>query len=117
MTVAVTPNGYADAIKGDKFVMPEEREMTVNTFLDVLLGSQRESSNGVFYIQKQNSNLVDEFSSVMEDVKPFDWAGKAFGEIQATYLISFLDTSNLNIPGSLRGGSLHAAHTCLVYIV
>lgn len=80
VTVAVTPNGYADAIKGDRFVMPEEREMTVNNFLDILLGSQRASSNGVFYIQKQNSNLVDEFSSIMEDVKPFDWAGKAFGK-------------------------------------
>ena len=36
ITVAVTPNGYADAVHGDKFVMPEQRTITFNTFLDIL---------------------------------------------------------------------------------
>jgi len=80
VTVAVTPNGYADAIQGNRFVMPEERRMSMGTFLDKLQSPTKDQANGVFYIQKQNSNLKDEFSSLMKDVKPFDWAQKAFGK-------------------------------------
>ena len=81
VTVAVTPNGYADAICGDRFVMPEEREMTMAQFLDILHGDQKDKANGVFYIQKQNSNLMDEFSSIIKDISPCEWAETAFGEI------------------------------------
>lgn len=79
VTVAVTPNGYADAITDGKFVMPEQRLMTVGQFLDVM--ESPESKNGIFYIQKQNSNLTDEFVSVMEDVEgEIEWGSEAFGK-------------------------------------
>ena len=78
VTVAVTPNGYADAITDGKFVMPEQRMMTVGSFLDIL--EQPEETNGVFYIQKQNSNLTDEFSSIISDVETeIPFGSEAFG--------------------------------------
>ncbi|XP_060552824.1 bifunctional peptidase and (3S)-lysyl hydroxylase Jmjd7-like isoform X2 [Ruditapes philippinarum] len=79
VTVAVTPNGYADAVTDGKFVMPEERMMKLSQFLDIL--DKPESAKGVFYVQKQNSNLTDEFVSVMEDVDPeIKWGSDAFGK-------------------------------------
>lgn len=38
ISVAVTPNGYADAVSGDRFVMPEERRMTFSSVLDIMVG-------------------------------------------------------------------------------
>lgn len=38
ISVAVTPNGYADAVSGDRFVMPEERQMTFSSVLDIMEG-------------------------------------------------------------------------------
>ncbi|ESO91613.1 hypothetical protein LOTGIDRAFT_122126, partial [Lottia gigantea] len=64
VTATVTPNGYADAVCDGKFVMPEERSMTMSDFLDVLDTNSKE----VFYIQKQNSNLTEEFQSIIKDV-------------------------------------------------
>lgn len=68
VTVAITPNGYADAIavKGDKeyFVLPEEKEMLMEEFLDRL----DEKSGPVHYIQKQNSNLTEDFSDLFCDI-------------------------------------------------
>lgn len=79
VTVAVTPNGYADAVVGNRFVMPEEREMKFSTFLDILDGKVQEQ--GIFYVQKQNSNLTDEFQELCEEAA-FDisWATEAFGK-------------------------------------
>ena len=78
MTVTVTPNGYADAVTDGKFVMPEERRMTISKFLDIL--DKPSSANGVFYIQKQNSNLTDEFSILLKDVDAdIPWGTEAFG--------------------------------------
>ena len=79
VTVSVTPNGYADAVYHGKFVMPEERNMTMNNFLHIM--NNPDSANGVFYVQKQNSNLTDEFSNIMDDVKSFCWAETAFGKL------------------------------------
>lgn len=78
VTVAVTPNGYADAVYQGKFVMPEERKMSMNSFIDTM--NNPGSVNGVFYVQKQNSNLTDEFSCIIKDVEPFSWAETAFGK-------------------------------------
>lgn len=41
ISVAVTPNGYADAINGDRFVMPEERQMSFSSVLDIIEGKVR----------------------------------------------------------------------------
>ncbi|XP_059166545.1 bifunctional peptidase and (3S)-lysyl hydroxylase Jmjd7-like [Physella acuta] len=79
VTVAVTPNGYADAISNGRFVMPEERKMAMSEFLDILF-KPTQDKKGVFYIQKQNSNLKDEFSCLMEDVDAhISWGTEAFG--------------------------------------
>lgn len=79
VTVAVTQNGYADAVYQDKFVMPEERTMTVNQFLDIL--EDPFHGKGVFYIQKQNPNLTDEFATLLEDMEAnVAWASEALGE-------------------------------------
>ncbi|KAL5007907.1 hypothetical protein ScPMuIL_016713 [Solemya velum] len=80
VTVTVTPNGYADAVTDGKFVMPEERRMLFGTFLDIVEGEI--PANGTFYIQKQNSNLTDEFASLLADAEQdLDWGNEAFGEL------------------------------------
>ena len=79
VTVAVTPNGYADAVVGEKFVMPEEREMTFSEFLDILEGKIQD--RGIYYVQKQNSNLTDEFQELLdESASDISWATEAFGK-------------------------------------
>lgn len=42
--MAVTPNGYADAVVGDRFVMPEERQMSFSSVLDIIEGKVRPCS-------------------------------------------------------------------------
>ncbi|XP_036398850.1 bifunctional peptidase and (3S)-lysyl hydroxylase JMJD7 isoform X4 [Megalops cyprinoides] len=44
ISVAVTPNGYADAVLGDRFIMPEERHMTFSSLLDIM--EQKEEGQG-----------------------------------------------------------------------
>ena len=74
----MTPNGYADAVYNDRFVMPEERVMTVGKFLDIIEGKVK--ANGIFYIQKQNSSFTDEFKDLIPDAAiDIDWATEAFG--------------------------------------
>ncbi|XP_011704970.1 PREDICTED: jmjC domain-containing protein 7, partial [Wasmannia auropunctata] len=82
VSVAVTPNGYADAIakRDDKefFVMPEERILAMSMFLDTL-ENRRESS--IFYIQKQNSNFIQSFRKLWPDAEiEISWASEAFGK-------------------------------------
>ncbi|KAK3730750.1 hypothetical protein QZH41_007120 [Actinostola sp. cb2023] len=80
VTVAVTPNGYADAVVGDQFVMPEERTMKMGHFLDIL--DHEVNENGIFYIQKQNSNFTEEFSEIIQDAAlDIPWASEAFGKL------------------------------------
>ncbi|KAH9373200.1 hypothetical protein HPB48_004945 [Haemaphysalis longicornis] len=80
VTVAVTPNGLADAVHGSLFVTPEERVMKFGKFLDILEG--HEQSEAVFYIQKQNSNFTDEFVTLAGDVeRDVAWATEAFGKV------------------------------------
>eukprot|EP00092_Neocalanus_flemingeri_P026371 GFUD01028587.1.p1 GENE.GFUD01028587.1~~GFUD01028587.1.p1 ORF type:complete len:325 (-),score=73.91 GFUD01028587.1:9-983(-) len=79
VSVTVTPNGYADAPQGGLFVMPEERTMNMGDFVDII--ENPESANGVFYIQKQNSNLTEEFKDIIGDIEAdLDWATEAFGK-------------------------------------
>ncbi|CAN7998216.1 unnamed protein product [Ixodes hexagonus] len=78
VSVAVTPNGYADAVRDGMFVMPEERQMPFAEFLDIL--ERRDDSRGVFYVQKQNSNFTGEFERLADDVDAdVAWATAAFG--------------------------------------
>ena len=82
--VAVTPNGYADAIiyEGSlegKFVMPCEDSMTFKDFIDTLETPDK-AENGIYYIQRQNSNLTEEMSELLQDIKELNWAKEAFGK-------------------------------------
>ncbi|XP_046873564.1 bifunctional peptidase and (3S)-lysyl hydroxylase JMJD7 isoform X2 [Hypomesus transpacificus] len=80
ISVAVTPNGYADAVNGDRFVMPEERKMTFSSLLDVIEG--KVESKGVFYVQKQCSNLMEELPELTGDVEPhIPWMSEALGKL------------------------------------
>lgn len=71
VAVAVTPNGYADGIAMKKpenreyFVMPDEQTMSMGDFLDRL--DDRKSEH-ICYIQKQNSNLENDFMELHEDI-------------------------------------------------
>lgn len=69
--IAVTPNGLADGIaekypENEKyFVLPEEQIMTFAHFLDQL---DDKNSPNVLYLQKQNSNLSEDFPELMTDI-------------------------------------------------
>ncbi|XP_022097445.1 jmjC domain-containing protein 7-like [Acanthaster planci] len=87
VTVAVTPNGLADAVYQDKFVMPEERLMQFASFLDIIEGrlpgeaQHAQEQSEVFYVQKQNSNLLSEFNDIIDDVETeLPWASEALGK-------------------------------------
>ncbi|KAM6968880.1 bifunctional peptidase and (3S)-lysyl hydroxylase JMJD7 isoform 1-T1 [Tautogolabrus adspersus] len=80
ISVAVTPNGYADAVSGDRFVMPEERKMTFSAVLDVIQGKVQQ--RGVLYVQKQCSNLLDELPELTDDLEPHvPWMSTALGKL------------------------------------
>lgn len=77
--MAVTPDGYADAVRGDRFVMPAERRLPLSCVLDVLEG--RAQHPGVLYVQKQCSNLLTELPQLLPDLEPHvPWASEALGE-------------------------------------
>lgn len=84
VVVAVTPNGYADAVAFDTethqeyFVMPEERKMKFSDFWKAL--EHPDKYSGVYYLQRQNSNLTEEFPELLEDIeRHIPWATEAFG--------------------------------------
>ncbi|XP_076834808.1 bifunctional peptidase and (3S)-lysyl hydroxylase JMJD7 [Brachyhypopomus gauderio] len=80
ISVAVTPSGYADAVSGDRFVMPEERHMTFSSLLDIVEGKAK--SSGVFYVQKQCSNLTEELPELTGDVQThISWMSEALGRL------------------------------------
>ncbi|XP_055592680.1 bifunctional peptidase and (3S)-lysyl hydroxylase Jmjd7 [Uranotaenia lowii] len=68
VTVAVTPNGYADGLASldgeEYFVLPLEMEMPMDEFLDALDRKDRD----ILYIQRQNSNLVEDFEELWQDI-------------------------------------------------
>lgn len=77
VTVSVTPNGLADAVVDDKFILPYETKMKLR---DVLAELQNPEPSRVLYLQRQNSSLTEEFSSLMEDIEgDLEWASAAFG--------------------------------------
>ena len=76
--VAVTPNGYADAITNDVFVMPHEKVMPFEDFIKVI--ESPEKYQGIHYIQRQNSNLNQEMPELLDDISELNWAKEAFGK-------------------------------------
>lgn len=83
VTVAVTPNGLADAVNGDRFVMPEERRMTMSEVLDIIQGkAQKPKGAGVYYVQKQCSNLLQELPELTSDLETHvSWMSTALGKL------------------------------------
>lgn len=86
LRVAVTPNGYADAVDAQRrgnerkefFVMPDERTMTMSKFLDTL----ETFEENVYYVQRQNSNFTEDFPELQDDIESeIPWASKAFARI------------------------------------
>lgn len=71
ITVAVTPNGYADGLSlqhpsgKEFFVMPEEQTMSMENFIDRLDDT---NDSNVCYIQKQNSNLIEDLPELHADI-------------------------------------------------
>uniref|UniRef100_A0ABM5FAB4 Bifunctional peptidase and (3S)-lysyl hydroxylase JMJD7 isoform X1 n=2 Tax=Pogona vitticeps TaxID=103695 RepID=A0ABM5FAB4_9SAUR len=108
VSVAVTPNGYADAVYQDWFVMPEERHMPFSTFLDIV--EKKVILPGVFYVQKQCSNLTEEFPELMDDVEPeIPWMSQALGKKP--------DAVNFWLGESTAVTSLHKDHYENLYCV
>ncbi|XP_048806152.1 bifunctional peptidase and (3S)-lysyl hydroxylase JMJD7 isoform X3 [Lagopus muta] len=108
VSVAVTPNGYADAVFHDRFVMPEERQMPFMDFLDIV--EKKVTSPNVFYVQKQCSNLTEEFPELICDVQPdIPWMSEALGKRP--------DAVNFWLGESAAVTSLHKDHYENLYCV
>ena len=54
--ISITPNGLADAVHNDRFVLPFEIMMEFKDFLNCLNESLH-ASGSVYYLQSQNDNL------------------------------------------------------------
>ncbi|XP_065657206.1 bifunctional peptidase and (3S)-lysyl hydroxylase Jmjd7 isoform X1 [Hydra vulgaris] len=107
ITVALTPNGYADAPQGDYFVMPYEIETTFKNFLHDL---QREDKTDVLYLQNQNSSFTKQFSELIPDAAlDISWASEAFGKIP--------DAINFWMGSSNSVTSMHKDHYENMYAV
>ncbi|KAE8587146.1 hypothetical protein XENTR_v10021878 [Xenopus tropicalis] len=108
VSVAVTPNGYADAVYKNRFVMPEERTMFLSDFLDIV--EKKSNTPGVFYIQKQCSNLTEEFPELVEDVENhIPWMSETLGKSP--------DAVNFWLGESAAITSLHKDHYENLYCV
>lgn len=80
VSVAVTPDGFADAVKDNRFVMPEERTMKLSHVLDIIQGKV-DKGGGVFYVQKQCSNLLLELPELTSDLDThISWMSTALGK-------------------------------------
>lgn len=61
------------ALVKERFVMPEERSIKFGHFLDVLEAPESHPQQ-IFYIQKQNSNLTEEFAELLQQARYFYFA-------------------------------------------
>ncbi|KIO29112.1 hypothetical protein M407DRAFT_55914, partial [Tulasnella calospora MUT 4182] len=87
VSVAVTPDGYADALKRGPdgittyFTEPHTQHMVMANLLSLLSDPHFSQSSEVVYLQSQNGNLNDpegEFASLREDVPAqIPWASEA----------------------------------------
>ncbi|CAO3650939.1 unnamed protein product [Cunninghamella blakesleeana] len=84
ITVAVTPNGYADAViydpktKQNYFVLPHEEQMSFKEFLTHL---HDKNNKNAYYISLQNGNLPMEYKPLIDDVdSEISWCSQALGK-------------------------------------
>lgn len=76
--IAVTPDGWADAVKNDIFQLPEERIMKFDDFLDRIEKrishppdeNERDDKkiDEIFYLQRQNGCLTEDYPELAKDV-------------------------------------------------
>ena len=82
--MAVTPDGYADAVSDGRFVMPEERSMTFSSLLDVIEGKvgphrKWELQTGSITFRQEVEppermyNLYARRTTYRQEVEPLDW--------------------------------------------
>ena len=110
ISVAVTPNGMADAVYNNRFVLPEERKIPFSEFLDIMESPESSGNSGIFYIQKQNGNFTEEFSEINDDAETeLRWATEAFGNPP--------DAVNFWMGDSRAVTSLHKDHYENLYCV
>lgn len=76
VTVALTPDGLADAPASDSgaFMLPAESTMPYPDFIEML-----RKQDPVVYLQKQNNSFVEEFAALAADIGRIPWADTAFG--------------------------------------
>ncbi|KAI8149323.1 putative pla2g4b [Fennellomyces sp. T-0311] len=85
VTVATTPNGYADAVTYDPvtdreyFALPHEKTMSFGRFLDIL--EDKESTPDAHYISLQNDSLHTEYMALKDDIEEeISWCSEALGK-------------------------------------
>ncbi|KAG9240571.1 cupin-like domain-containing protein [Calycina marina] len=119
VTVAVTPNGNADApvMTGDgkiMFVQPLEEQQAFDEFVDFVVGQERTGKKirdvkEVRYAQTQNDNLRNEYSALYSQVeKDIAWARIALQKSP--------DAVNLWIGNSLSTTALHKDNYENIYV-
>ncbi|TPX31052.1 hypothetical protein SmJEL517_g05530 [Synchytrium microbalum] len=112
VTVTVTPNGLADAILDDKFVLPHELKMPIGDVLDRITNSEKHDDDAVFYVQSQNNNMgIDaDFSVLFQDIpQDIPFMTEALGRSP--------DAVNLWIGNSRAVTSCHKDHYENMYVV
>lgn len=132
VTVAITPNGLADAVVDGKFVMPHEIELPFTQALDLFSSpppkTTPSSSPLAYYIQSQNSNLTSDFKPLLStgDIPKtiafaqdcFNFSNQHPSTITAAAQDNFgPDAINLWIGDEKSVTSLHKDHFENIYVV
>ncbi|KAJ3022883.1 UNVERIFIED_CONTAM: JmjC domain-containing protein 7 [Siphonaria sp. JEL0065] len=82
VTVAITPNGLADAVIDGTFYLPHEEKMPIHQFFELLDQEHPDTPSAVHYIQSQNNNMRDggDFTKLFAEVPDhIDFATEALG--------------------------------------
>ena len=85
VTVAITPDGRADAVKrldagAEYFALPLEERMSMAEVMARLEAEEQGDSNEVCYLQQQNNCMAEVFQPLLEDMdEHLPWATKAMG--------------------------------------
>jgi len=77
VTVAITPNGLADAICDGQFTLPFEKKVK---FSELVTELNSPAEGRVLYLQQQNNSFNTEFPKLMDDIDPAPkWSSQVFG--------------------------------------
>mmetsp|Transcript_16019 Transcript_16019/g.28315 ORF Transcript_16019/g.28315 Transcript_16019/m.28315 type:complete len:143 (+) Transcript_16019:238-666(+) len=110
VTVDITPDGNGDCIivrNGEYiFVKPEERQMEVREFAELLMS--RDQARGIPYLSHQNDSMNKEFDDLLQHIGPsIGFASEAFGNTP--------DAVNIWIGDERAVSSLHKDHYELLF--